>query len=145
MAAKKFSGPWHIWVVGVVSFVWSAMGAGDLIMTQTRNAEYMANFGPEQLEFFYSFPIWLVVIWAIAVFGGVIGALLLLLRKTWAVHAFLASLVAMVLTSFHNYVLSNGLDVIGDPFSLTFTGVIFLVAVLLYVYSRAMKKRGVLA
>ncbi len=44
-------------------------------MTQTENEAYMSNFAPEQLEFFYGFPAWLVAFWAVAVWGGVAGAL----------------------------------------------------------------------
>jgi hypothetical protein len=137
--------PWHLWVVGFVGLLWSAMGAMDYIMTKTRNEEYMSAFTPEQLEFFYGLPVWVVAAWAIAVWGGVVGAMFLLLRKTWAVQLFLASFIAMVITTIHNYVLSNGLEVIGDTFSLVFSAVIFLVALGLWLYARAMQQRGVIS
>jgi len=60
------------------------------------------------------------------------------------VWVFLASLMGMVVTTFYNYFLSNGMDVIGDAFSLGFTAVIFLVALGVFLYARAMRKRGVL-
>ncbi|MGA9574261.1 MAG: hypothetical protein WBS20_09975 [Lysobacterales bacterium] len=136
--------PWHLWVVGIVGLLWNSMGAMDYIMTETRNEAYMGAFTPEQLEFFYALPVWTVAAWAIAVWGGVLGTLLLLLRKGFAVPVFLVSLIAMVLTAIHNYGLSNGLEVIGDTFSLVFTAIIFLASLGLYLYSRAMKQRGVL-
>jgi len=37
--------PWHLWVIGVVALVWSAMGALDYVMTQTRNEAYMGDTG----------------------------------------------------------------------------------------------------
>ena len=136
--------PWHLWVIGVVAFLWSAMGAFDYIMTETKNDAYMSNFTPEQLEFFYGFPAWLVAFWAVAVWGGVVGALLLLLRKRFAVWVFLASFLSMVVTTIHNYVFSNGMEVVGDAFSLGFSALIFVAALLLVLYARAMQKRGVL-
>ena len=136
--------PWHLWVVGVVGLLWNAMGALDYVMTQTRNEDYMANFTPEQLEFFYGLSAWLDAFWAIAVWGGVVGAILLLIRRRQAVWVFLASLIALIITAFQNYVLSNGLEVMGDPFSLAFTAVIFVTAVALYLYARAMRRRKVL-
>lgn len=104
----------------------------------------MSNFTPEQLEFFYGIPAWAVATWAIAVWGGVVGALLLLMRKKIATWVFLVSLVSMVLTAIQNYVISNGLEVIGDPFSLGFTAVIFLFALGFYLYSMMMRNRSVL-
>jgi hypothetical protein len=117
----------------------------DYIMTETRNEAYMSSFTPEQLEFFYGFPTWVVAAWAIAVWGGVIGSVLLLARKRYAVQVFLVSLTAMVITTIHNYVLSNGLEVVGAPLTLVFTAAIFLGAVGLFVYARRMHERGVLA
>jgi len=105
----------------------------------------MSAFTPEQLEYFYGFPTWVVAAWAIAVWGGVLGALLLLLRKRHAVWVFLVSFVAMVLTTIHNYVLSDGLKIFTDAGTKIFTAVIFLVALALFLYARAMSKRGVLA
>ena len=120
------------------------MGAFDYVMTQTRNEAYMSNFTPEQLSFFYGIPAWAVATWAIAVWGGVIGSLLLLIRRRHAVWVFLASLIAMAITSFQNYALSNGMEVMGDAFSLGFTAAIFLIALALFLYARAMHERKIL-
>lgn len=140
------STPRHLWVVGIVALLWNAMGAMDYVLTQTRNEAYMGQFTPEQLAFFYGFPTWVVAAWAIAVWAGVLGAVLLLLRKRLAVPVFLASLVAMVITTLHNYVLSDGMEVMGkDAMALGFTVVIFLVAIALFLYAQAMQKRGTLA
>ena len=136
--------PWHLWVISGLAVLWNAMGAFDYVMTQTGNEAYMSGFTPEQLAFFYAFPPWVVAAWAIAVWGGVLGALLLLLRRRLAVSVFLISLVAMVITTFHNYFLSNGMEVSGDAFSLIFTAAIFLIALALFLYARAMHKRNVL-
>jgi hypothetical protein len=131
-------------MIGVIGLLWSAMGAMDYVMTQTKSEAYMSGFTPEQLAFFYGIPAWVVAAWAIGVWGGVVGALLLLFRRQLAVWVFLTSLVAVVVTTFHNYLLSNGMDVFGDAFSLGFTAVIFLIALGLFLYARTMHKRGVL-
>ena len=136
--------PWHLWLVGIAALLWSAMGALDYVMTQTRNESYMSNFTPEQLQFFYSFPSWLVAAWAIAVWGGVLGSIWLLMRKSLAVWFYFVSLVCMVITAIHNYVFANGMEVIGDTFSLVFTAIIFIVAVALFVYAKAMRARMVI-
>lgn len=136
--------PWHLWVIGVIALLWNSMGAFDYLMTQTRNEAYMGNFTAEQLEFFYNLPTWVVAAWAIAVWGGVVGSLTLLLRKRFAVQVYLVSLIAMVITTIHNYLLANGLEVMGDMFSLIFTGAIFLIALILFFYALRMAKRNVL-
>ncbi len=143
--AETTGRPWHLWLVGILGFLWNLMGAYDYLMTQTENEAYMSNFTPEQLEFFYGFPSWVVAFWALAVWGGVLGTVLLLFRKRLAVPVFLVSLLSMVVTSLHNFVLSNGLEVMEGAGSMIFTALIFLVALGLWIYSRAMAKRGVLS
>lgn len=135
--------PWHLWAVGVVGLLWNAMGAFDYVMTQTRNESYMSQFTQEQLDFFYGLPAWVVAFWALAVWGGVLGSLLLLLRRSFAVPVFLVSLFAMIVTSVHNFLLSNGLEVMGGSGSL-FSVLIFAFALGLWSYARSMAKRGVL-
>lgn len=136
--------PWHLWAVGIVGLLWSAMGAMDYVMTQLRNEGYMAKFTPEQLEYFYGFPTWVIATWALAVWSGVAGGILLLLRKRVAEQLFLVSLISMVLTTIYNYGMSNGLEVMGGAGPLMFTALIFLVAVGLWLYARAMRTRGVI-
>ena len=136
--------PKHLWIIGIVTLLWNAMGAFDYLMTQTQNGSYMGQLTPEQLEFFYGLPSWVIAFWAIAVWGGVLGSILLLLRKGLAVPVFTVSFVSMLITAIQNYVFSNALEVSG-MFGLIFSGVIFLVALGLVLYSRAMRGRGVLA
>ena len=50
----------------------------------------------------------------------------------------------MLLTTFHNFVLSNGLVAMGDTFSLIFTAIIFVIALALYLYARSMVRQAVL-
>ena len=136
--------PRHLWVVGIFALLWSGGGAFDYVMSQTRNEEYLSQFTPEQLEFFFGIPTWAVATWALAVWAGVAGALLLLFRRRTAVGVFLVSLIAMVITTFQNYVLSNGMEVMGDAFSLGFTAAIFLFSLGFYLYARAMDKQKIL-
>jgi hypothetical protein len=135
--------PWHIWVVGVIALLWNAMGAFDYLMTETQNEGYMAKFTPEQLDFFYGFPAWMVAFWAVAVWGGVLGAVLLLLKKKLAAPVFLVSFLCMAVTAVRNFGFADGMEVMGTG-GATFSAVIFVFALFLVVYSRAMKNGGVL-
>ena len=137
--------PWHLWVVGIVTLLWNGIGAMDYVMTQTRNENYMAAFTPEQLDFFYSFPTWTVAAWAIAIWFSLLGSILLLLRHRWAVPVFAISFVAICVTTFQNFILSEvKMTEIMGPSAAIISAVIFVVAVLLVWYSRAMTARGVL-
>lgn len=142
--AQTQATPRHIWIVGILALLWNLMGAMDYVMTQTKNEAYMGQFTPEQLEFFYNFPAWLVAFWATAVWGGVLGAVLLLVRKKLAFPVLLVSFLCMVVTTIHNYGFAGGADIVGGA-GLIFSIVIFVVALALVFYARRMVRNGVLA
>ncbi len=120
------------------------MGALDYTMTETRNASYMNDFTPEQLAYFYSFPKWVIATWAISVWGGVVGSIALLVRQRVALPIYAVSLATMVITFVHNFVLANGLAVMGGAGALAFTATIVAVGVALVLYSRWLGRKGVL-
>lgn len=142
-ADSSAKAPWHLWAIGIVGLLWNAIGATDYVMTQTRNEAYLKAVTPEQLAYFDSVPAWAVAMWAIGVWGGVTGMLLLLLRKRVAVPVLLASAAGAALIFVYNYVLSNGAEVMGSS-GAAFAGVIVVIAAGLYWYARRMRGRGVL-
>ncbi len=141
--AQASATPRHLWIVGIAALLWNLYGAMDYIMTETKNEAYMSQFTPEQLEFFYGFPAWMVAFWAIAVWGGVLGAVLLLMRKKFAVPVLVVSFLCMVVTAIHNYGFAGGADIVGGG-GLAFSAVIFVVALALIIYARSMARKGVL-
>jgi hypothetical protein len=136
--------PWHLWLVGVLALLWNSIGAFDYVMTETRNASYMSSFTPEQLAYFYGFPAWVVAAWALSVWGGVLGSVLLLLRRRWAVPVFAVSLATMAATFVYNYVLTDGLAIMGEVGGLAFTALIVVVGIARLLYARRLARIGVL-
>ncbi|MDH4036041.1 MAG: hypothetical protein OEX18_13870 [Candidatus Krumholzibacteria bacterium] len=141
--ARTVSTPRHLWIIGIVGLLWNIMGVVDYLMTQTRNETYMAKFSAEELEYFYGLPAWVVSTWALAVWGGLLGTVLLLMRRKLAVHVFLVSLLCVVVTAIQNYGLSEGMEIMGAT-GMIFTVVIFAIALGLYLYAKKMARRGVL-
>jgi len=119
------------------------MGAFDYAATQLRLEFYMSQFSEDQLAYFYAFPAWADAAWAIAVWGSVLGALGLLLRKAWTVPVFGVVLIAMVLNSLYTFVFTDGLALMGDG-AAAFTAIIWVIAIGLFLYALAMKRSGVL-
>jgi hypothetical protein len=135
--------PVHLWVVGVLALLWNAVGAFDYLATELRLDFYTQQFSEEELAYFYGFPAWAVSAWAFAVWGGVAGALGLLMRRRWAVWMFGVSLLGLAVTTVYNFVLTDGAAFMG-PAAAVFTALIWLVAILLFVYARRQALRGVL-
>ena len=140
---SKTKTPVHLWIVAILAVLWNAVGAFDYVATQYRLESYMSQFTPGQLEYFYAFPVWMDAAWAIAVWASVLGSFILLMRKAFAVWLFGISILGLAVSSIYNFVLSDGMAVMGSG-GATFTAVIWIIALFLYFYSKAMAARRVL-
>jgi hypothetical protein len=142
-AERRPRTPLHVWIVGVLSLLWNAMGAFDYLATQLELESYMSQFSEEQLAYFYEIPAWAVSGWAFGVWGAVAGSIGLLLRRRWAVWAFAVSVAGMAVSSLYSLVLSEGAAIMGTG-GMIFTAIIWVIAVALLLYARAQATRGVL-
>ena len=137
--------PIHLWIVGILTLLFNAGGAFDYVMTQTQNTAYLSAYTPEQLEFFHGFPRWVVAAWALAVWTALLGSVLLLLRQKLAVLTFGVSVIAMAVTFYQNFFLSeiSMIDVVG-PEAVYVSFAIVIITVLTFLYARRMALRGIL-
>ena len=136
--------PVHLWIVGILALLWNAMGAFDYLATKLQLDFYMSQFTEQQLEYFYGFPKLMTAFWAFAVWGAVAGSIGLLMRKKWAVWAFVVSCAGMVVTTIYNYGMKNGAEIMGST-GVIFSVIIWIIALFLLWYSWSQAKKGVLA
>jgi len=137
---------WHLWLVGLASLFWNAGGAFDYLMTRLSMDSYTSLMTAAQRAHIDGFPVWVNAGWAIAVWGAVLGSVMLLLRSRLAGSVFGLSLVGIVATTAYGIGLAepSALEV-GSPVSLAISEAVVLVAILLLLYARAMTRRGVLS
>jgi hypothetical protein len=137
--------PWHLWVVGILSLLWNAMGAVDFTMTQTSSEVWLKGFSPEQQAYFDAIPLWSVIAWGTGTWGSFLGSVLLLLRRGLAVNFFAASLVGLIGSTLYSFVLSEGMKVMGGGAGMIFFhAAIYVILVLLLIYSARMLRCGAL-
>ncbi len=86
-------------------------------------------------------PVWATSAYAIAVFGGTLGSIFLLMRKAWAIPAFIVSLVAIVVQMGHAFFMTAMLEVQGAS-AAVLPLLIVAVAIFLVWYARYAKKKG---
>ena len=137
--------PWHLWLIGIIGGLWCSMGVLSFMLTQMNVEAVMSRFPPQQREYFESFPLWAVAFWAIGVFGGVIGCLLLLLKNRLAFHVLLASVIGAIVANLGGLFFLGGMEVMGGTSELGLTVFPIIFAAFLAYYARAMSKKGVLS
>jgi len=88
--------PVWFWIVAVVALLWNALGIMAYLMRAYLTDEAIAALPQEQQVYLQNQPAWYMGVFALAVFGGTLGSLLLLLRKALAYWVFVVSLVCVV-------------------------------------------------
>lgn len=131
------------WVVGTAALVWNLIGLMFYYMTVTMSPETLATFPENQQAFFNNMPAWATSAYAIAVTAGVLGSVFLLLRKAWAVPAFVLSLLGILLQNLHAFVLANGIEVFGAS-GAALPAIVIAIAIALVFYSLNARKNGVI-
>lgn len=71
--------------VSVLFLLWNFIGIGAFVMQWTMDLSELAKTDPYQAETFRDMPGWAWATYGIAVATGTLGALCLLLRRSWAV------------------------------------------------------------
>ncbi len=141
--------PWHLWVVGIGSLLWNAMGANDYTQTQLGNRGYFEMMGFDAqmtdavLAYMDAAPMWTHAAWAIGVWGGLAGSILLLLRNRYAVHAFAISLLGAVL-GLINYQTADFPAELSEMANSPMMFIVVAIAIGLLFYAWSMRKRGLL-
>ena len=142
--AVQARAPAHVWIVGVLATLWNAFGAFDYVMTQTNNEAYLSQFTAEERAFFDSFPAWMEALWALGVWGALIGSLLLLVRSRYAVLAFGTSLVGIVVGMGYQYLAMEAPESMMSGAMALVPWIILVVGIALLVYARKQAATGVL-
>ncbi len=147
---KRPNTPTHLWFVGIIALIWHAGGGFDYVSIQSGDADYLQmtaqSLGVDAQSvraYFNGWPIPIHATWAIGVWGGVLGSLLLLLRSRFAFHAFLASIAGTTITFVYR-ILAPLEGVKTSLGAVLMTVLIFAATVLLIRYSRLMTASGVL-
>jgi len=127
---------WSFWVIGSVALIWNVMGVVNYFMQM--NPDMLEAYREAERAIIQGRPAWATGAFAIAVFGGTLGSLLLLLRKSAATYVFIASLLGVLVTTLHtlgvDYDFSLG-EILGTLF-------IPVVAAFFIWYSKRAQSRG---
>lgn len=140
--------PWHLWVAGILGTLWNLIGVSDYVFAKMKSDWYMKEVGqftPDQIAWFYDFPLWANIGWALGVWGSLLGSLLLLVRSRHAVTAFAISIAGLATMTLYQFVLNGDRFVslfgMGPAY---FTAIIWAVVLVLFFYARRQAANGIL-
>ena len=141
--------PVHLWIVGILSLLWSCFGAYDYTMTRMRNTDYIASAMPgvdpnTALAWVDSMPLYAQIGWGLGVWLALLGAVLLLMRNRWAVWSYGLSMVGAIMSLGYQIALAPPLPGAEGPMYRVMPYVIIAVSIFLFWYAWTSERRGLL-
>lgn len=137
--------PWWFWAIAIAVLLWNIFGVSQYLAAMSATPESLIESGyytQEQADVMSNIPAWSVSLFALAVFSGLAGAVLLLLRKAVAASVFLLNLVFVILSTIGDAVLGL-FSIMGGSYIGLMTMVV-LASVLQWLFSRAMRNKNIL-
>jgi hypothetical protein len=128
---------WSFWVIGAIALIWNGLGAVNFLVQMSPDS--ISAYRESERLIIDGRPLWATAAFAVAVFGGTIGGLLLLLRRSVAFYLFAASLLGVLVTMLHT--LSSGIEFgLGEILGIILMPVV--VAAFLAWYSTLAQRKG---
>ena len=127
--------PVWFWIVSVLALIWNGMGVNAYLQQAYNTESYREMYPPEQLEIAANMPSWVTAAFAIAVFGGLLGCLALILRKKWAKSILLLSLIGIIVQMIYNLFISKAMEVYG-PGAVIMPIMVLIVGIFLVWFSK---------
>jgi hypothetical protein len=136
--------PLWYWIVAGLGLAWNLFGAVQFVLSLAATTESLQAQGltADQAAVMLGYPAWMTGVFALGVFGGVLGCGLLLLRKSAAVPVFAASLAGYI-ALYIGDIVHGVFAALGTPQIVILSLVVLIAAGLLW-FARKAKARGLL-
>lgn len=128
------------WIISVLALGWNLLGIVTYFMTVTMSEEALAALPEAERALYANTPAWVTSAYAIAVFGGTLGCLGLLMRKAWALPLFIVSLLGILMQMGYAFFGSSMIEVQGATATIV-PLLIIVIAVYLVGFSNSAKKK----
>lgn len=133
--------PLWFWIVSALALLWNLVGLLMFCRDVTMTPEALALLPAEQQQIHAAMPRWVYAFFGISVLAGVAGGIGLLLKRRWAVPAFLVSLLGLIGDFGGLYVTTPMWETTGVGGAI-FPLVLFVIAIGLLLLARKARARG---
>ena len=119
------------------------MGLLAFVAQMSITEEMMAALPEAQQELYKNIPSWVIACFAAAVFGGVIGCILLLIRTKLAIPVLVISMIGVLGQYGHMFFMTNTMEVMGAG-AMILPAIVVLISIALVPYALSCKQKGLL-
>jgi len=133
------------WIIGVVALIWNGMGVNAYLQYAFKTEASIAGLNVEQIALMEGMPMWYTALFALAVFAGLIGSVMLLMRKRMAVSFFIVSFMCATINQVYWLFGTDATDVFREMMPYLMPILVIVFSAFLAWYSKNQKGKGVLS
>lgn len=131
-------------VVAILAIIWNIMGVMAYLGQAMMGPEAMEALPEEQQELYQNIPAWATAAFALAVWGGLVGSIMLFMRKSAAKFALWISLIGIVVNDIYNFMVIDAVSLFGMT-ALYMQLFVLIVGIYLIVLYNQAKSKGWIA
>ncbi len=128
-------------IISILAIIWNIFGVMSFIGHSFFQEAASAGLNEAQQAYMESYPTWGYLIFGTAVTTGLLGAIGLLMKKSWTTMLFTISLIAIIINQFYPILFTDYMEVFGSG-SIWLPIIITLIGVALLIYAKGCEKKG---
>ncbi len=133
--------PKSFYWIGAIALLWNMFGVLAFLGQAMLGPEVLAEMPEAERALYQNFPAWAMAAYAVAVFAGALGCLLLLLGKALARPLLILSLAGVLVQNYHSYFVADTIAVMGAGV-VAFSAVVVLIGVFLILFANSARRHG---
>lgn len=128
--------PMWFWAVGVVALLWNAVGVLAFLSEINQTPEALAAMSEAHRNLYETRPSWAFLGFAAAVFGGLLGCIVLLMRRKFAIVLFIISLLGLIVQNYYSFGVAKVQEIYPENV-MVLPAMVVVIAVFLLWFSRS--------
>jgi hypothetical protein len=131
------------WIISTLALIWNLMGVMAFSMDIMMSDEALSALPEAERLLYETNPAWSKLVYGVAVFGGTLGSIFLLMKNGSAKRVFIVSFIAIIIQMGYSLLFTNALDVYGVAGTIM-PATVTLIGGFLIWYSGKCKSSGIL-
>ena len=107
------SAPKWFFIFTAIMVIWNLLGVMAFVMQMLITPEQIAALPEKEQVLYQGIPMWVNIAFGCAVFGGTLGCIAMLLKKSIALPILIISLLGVVVQMYHSFFISQAIEVYG--------------------------------
>lgn len=144
MSRPDIPRPLSFWAIAIAALVWNLIGVAMFLTQMALSPESLAAIDEARARVVEATPVWITIAFAVAVFGGALASLMLLLGRRVAVTLYMVSLLALLVQVGGSYAVTPAWAEYGIEGAVlpVLPVLLIIIAAFLVDYSGRCEKRG---